>query len=516
MFNEKEIKELFDSPKFKRSQTEYISNEKIYEKMNLDNIMFSRQILHIKLLESLKHYFEKEKKTTYIKVVDILINDILSDQLNFKSDDLTYEKMDKLKNENNDMKYAVSWLEEYSTIKQKKIINRQLNQLPTSFLKRKSVNDLGDIKNILEKELKNSNKIKSTKKLIPLLNNPNNISIDRNFIIFNEKLINNIENENFNIFELDKEVGREQTLGIICFYIFNSFGMYNLIRYPYFENFIIKISKGYIRENPYHNDLHAGDVTQTCMIFLRKGKINDYIKLDLYSLCALILSCIIHDFKHPGLTNNFLVNTQNKIAIRYNDKSVLENYHIAEAFKIIKKDSDYDIFNDMDKTESSLIRKKMIQCVLSTDMINHTKIFSFIKLINEKEIDLENIFDNLNEVSKNERQQNFMDLIIHACDISNPTKPYEIYKIWANKVMNEFYLQGDKEKELGIPISFLCDRNTTSIPQGQIGFIEGVVFPFFDTFAKMFKGLWFTIDNMENNKNEFLKIKEEDEKKKKL
>ena len=109
-----------------------------------------------------------------------------------------------------------------------------------------------------------------------------------------------------------------------------------------------------------------------------------------------------------------------------------------------------------------------------------------------------------------------MDLIIHACDISNPTKPYEIYIIWANNVMNEFYLQGDKEKELGIPVSFLCDRNTTSIPQGQIGFIEGVVFPFFDTFAKMFKGLWFTIENMENNKNEFLKIKEEDEKKKKL
>ena len=516
MFNEKEIKELFDSPKLKRAQTEYSPNENIYQKSNLDNIMFSRQLLHIKLLQSLKNYFEKENKATYIKVVDILINDILSDQLNFKSDDLTYEKMDKLKNENNDMKYVVSWLEEFSTIKQKNIITKQLNQLPTSFLKRKSVNDLGDIKNILEKELKYSNKINNTKKLIPLFNNPNNISIDRNFIIFNEKLINNIENENFNIFELDKEVGRDQTLGIICFYIFNSFGMYNLIRYPYFENFIIKISKGYIRENPYHNDLHAGDVTQTCMVFLRKGKINDYIKLDLYSLCALILSCIIHDFKHPGLTNNFLVNTQNKIAIRYNDKSVLENYHIAEAFKIIKKDSDYDIFNDLDKTESSLIRKKMIQCVLSTDMINHAKIFSFIKLINEKEIDLENIFDNLNEVSKNERQQNFMDLIIHACDISNPTKPYEIYNIWANKVMNEFYLQGDKEKALAIPVSFLCDRNTTSIPQGQIGFIEGVVFPFFDTFAKMFKGLWFTIDNLERNKNEFLKIKEEDEKKKKV
>ena len=282
------------------------------------------------------------------------------------------------------MKYALTWLEEYSTIKQKGIIQKQLNQLPTSFLKRKSVNDLGDIKTILESELKNNSNRNSSKTLISLYNNPNNISIEKNFIIFNENLINNIENENFNIFKLDAEVGRDQTLGIISFYIFNSFGFYNLIKYPNFENFIKKISKGYIRENPYHNDLHAGDVTQTCMLFLKKGKINDYIKLDLYSLCALFLSCIIHDFKHPGLTNNFLVNTQHKIAIKYNDRSVLESYHLAESFKIIKKNCKYDIFNDMDKTESSLIRKKMIQCVLSTDMINHAKIFSFTKLLLEK------------------------------------------------------------------------------------------------------------------------------------
>jgi hypothetical protein len=128
------------------------------------------------------------------------------------------------------MKYTVSWLEEYSTMKQKDIITKPLNQLPTSFLKRKSVNDLGDIKNILESELKNTTKRNSSKTLISLFNHPNNISIEKNFIIFNENLINNIENENFNIFKLDEEVGRDQILGVINFYIFNSFGMYNLIK----------------------------------------------------------------------------------------------------------------------------------------------------------------------------------------------------------------------------------------------------------------------------------------------
>ena len=52
----------------------------------------------------------------------------------------------------------------------------------------------------------------------------------------------------------------------------------------------------------------------------------------------------------------------------------------------------------------------------------------------------------------------FLDLVIHSSDISNPTKPYEIYLIWAHKVMTEFYQQGDKEKPLGelvVNIQFL-------------------------------------------------------------
>jgi len=44
---------------------------------------------------------------------------------------------------------------------------------------------------------------------------------------------------------------------------------------------------------------------------------------------------LIHDFRHFGYNNPFLINSQHKLAIKYNDKSVLENFHVAEAFKII-------------------------------------------------------------------------------------------------------------------------------------------------------------------------------------
>ena len=298
-----------------------------------------------------------EKKNAYIKAMDWLKNELM-DSLLFKSDELTLSKINELKNESKDMKYAVTWLEEYSTIKLKDIDKEQEDLLPSSYSKRRDVGDINEIKNILlkEKERKGSKILHLSSKTLISSINPN-ISIDNKFLDIPEEIIENIEESTFSIFKLDEKVGRENTLGIIGYYIFNVYGFYTLIKYPIFENFIKAVTRGYIRKNPYHNDLHAGDITQTCMVFLNKGKMNNLINLDIYNLCALFISCMVHDFKHPGVTNNFLINNNDPIAIRYNDKSVLENYHVAETFNLINSHSEYNIFSDLDKTESALMRK---------------------------------------------------------------------------------------------------------------------------------------------------------------
>jgi cAMP-specific phosphodiesterase 4 len=49
-----------------------------------------------------------------------------------------------------------------------------------------------------------------------------------------------------------------------------------------------------------------------------------------------IIASAVHDVDHPGNNNPFEVATQSRLAILYNDKSVLENHHIATTFMITK------------------------------------------------------------------------------------------------------------------------------------------------------------------------------------
>ena len=327
------------------------------------------------------------------------------------------------------------------------------------------------------------------------------------FMNIDTNLFNNIENQNFNIFNLNKNVGRDNILPVIGYYIFNRLGFYNILKYNKFENWCRKIAEGYIKSNPYHTDLHAADITHTCLIYLKVGKVNKICKLSKNSKCALFLSCMCHDYKHPGVNNNFLKETRNKIAIRYNDISILENMHIAQTFKIINNpNNEYNIFQDLDTTTYKQFRKEMISCVLATDMTFHNDFLNFLKVSNEKN----KKSDKNDDKKNNEDYQNYMNILIHSSDISNPTKPFNVYFQWAELVVKEFYDQGDKEKKLNMPCS--CDRNKVTIYQSQLGFINFIEIPYFSLFVEIFENLRFYLDNLNINKQTLLEMQEKEKK----
>ena len=58
--------------------------------------------------------------------------------------------------------------------------------------------------------------------------------------------------------------------------------------------------------------------------------------------------------------------------------------------------------------------------------------------------------------------------LVHCADLSNPTKPLDIYREWTGRIMEEFFRQGDLERERGMDISPMCDRHTATIEKSQV------------------------------------------------
>jgi hypothetical protein len=232
---------------------------------------------------------------------------------------------------------------------------------------------------------------------------------------------------------------------------------------------------------------------QTSYTIFTQGNLKKKMKLTHMDVFALLIAALCHDYKHPGTNNLYQINTRSKYAMRYNDTSVLEMYHIAQSFKELQHD-DYNIFINFSPEEYRICRRRMIDCVIATDMANHVKVLNTMKTKSEsfninKGNNFEKIFQD-NEDSKKmvklfDKQQDMLNMIIHSSDISNPGKPDKISALWTKRVYGEFFVQGDLEKKQNLPISNFCDRNTTNINKAMIGFISFVVGPTIDTLTNL-------------------------------
>ena len=475
---------------FRKYSTRSNGKKKINEPKHSNlNKIFNFEELNRDKINYVYLNFDKNKKQK-IRVVhftDINGNTEHTQKKNFNK---SLTKKSNLKKSN----YKTKDLNKTINFKNDNVINNQKSNKRVLFIKTKTEYPLRNKSNGMKQHEKSIKWEKSEKSTT--YNSTNYSLYEKNL---NDEF--NIDDKDFNIFEFDKSVGRENTLVLIGKYIFNYFDFEEIINQSKFNNWCKKISEGYNRNNSYHTDLHAADITHTSYIFFKEGLINEIIKLDNSSICALFLSCICHDYKHPGLNNNYLIETNNEIAIRYNDYSILENMHISETFKLIHSNKSYNIFENFEKEKYKKMRKQMISCVLTTDMSNHKKSLDFMnKCLNEN-----------NQIQEDDKQ-NYMNLIVHSADISNPTKTFDIYYKWAELVVEEFYQQGDKEKELGLNCS--CDRNKISLYKSQLGFIDYVEIPFYTLFVKVFPKLNFLYENLSNNRQRIKLLEEENNEKK--
>eukprot|EP00026_Physarum_polycephalum_P002521 Phypoly_transcript_02528.p1 GENE.Phypoly_transcript_02528~~Phypoly_transcript_02528.p1 ORF type:complete len:390 (+),score=85.37 Phypoly_transcript_02528:1354-2523(+) len=287
-----------------------------------------------------------------------------------------------------------------------------------------------------------------------------------------EALLERIEEWDFNIFEI-AELTNGHPLFFISSALFNKHELLTKfnIDEAKFKRFITIMENGYDNKQPYHNSTHASDVLQTLNYFITKGGLSQYVtELDILSA---LIAAIIHDFEHPGLNNAYHINTQSDLAVRYNDKSVLENYHCAAAFRIIYDDQN-NIFTGLNEAQKKEVRESVVAMVLATDMAQHFDLLGKFK---------SKLAGNGFDPKDRKDRLLLLQIAIKCADISNPTKSTYLCNAWATRVMEEFYRQGDEERRQQLQISAFMDRTKPSEAKCQLGFIDFIVGPLFEVWV---------------------------------
>uniref|UniRef100_A0A8B9HYY7 Phosphodiesterase n=1 Tax=Astyanax mexicanus TaxID=7994 RepID=A0A8B9HYY7_ASTMX len=226
------------------------------------------------------------------------------------------------------------------------------------------------------------------------------------------------------------------------------------------------------RNNPFHNFRHCFCVTQMMysMIYL----CNLQEKFSQVDILILMTAAVCHDLDHPGYNNTYQINARTELAVRYNDISPLENHHCAVAFQIFSQ-ADCNIFSNFDAEAFKQIRQGTITLILATDMARHGEILDSFK----QKVDN---FDFTNE----EHVTCLKMVLIKCCDISNEVRPMEVAEPWVDCLLEEYFMQSDREKAEGLPVAPFMDREKVTKPTAQIGFIKFVLIPMFETVMKLF------------------------------
>ncbi|KAL1278548.1 hypothetical protein QQF64_025221 [Cirrhinus molitorella] len=292
--------------------------------------------------------------------------------------------------------------------------------------------------------------------------------------------LNDLNKWGLNIFRV-AEYSNNRPLSCIMFAIFQERDLLKTFRIPVdtFITYVMTLEDHYHANVAYHNSLHAADVTQSTHVLLSTPAL-DAVFTDLEILAALFAAAI-HDVDHPGVSNQFLINTNSELALMYNDESVLENHHLAVGFKLLHEEN-CDIFQNLTKRQRQSLRKLVIDMVLATDMSKHMSLLADLKtMVETKKVTSSGV---LMLDHYNDRIQVLRNMV-HCADLSNPTKPLAVYRQWTERIMEEFFRQGDKERERGMEISPMCDKHTASVEKSQVGFIDYIVHPLWETWGDL-------------------------------
>merc|ERR1712125_109673 len=159
-----------------------------------------------------------------------------------------------------------------------------------------------------------------------------------------------------------------------------------------------------------------------------------------------------------------------------NDQHVNEQHHVAAAFAVLQR-AECNFLAKLPANEYRRLRSLVIELVLGTDMANHGNLVkSFSEEFDKSTASLEPL--------SSKGAMLLLQIAMKCADLGHLALDWTLHLKWVRRLECEFFAQGDREKQLGLPVSFLMDREKPGASKSQVGFFDFVVMPLFRGLAR--------------------------------
>jgi hypothetical protein len=232
----------------------------------------------------------------------------------------------------------------------------------------------------------------------------------------------------------------------------------------------------------YHNSAHAADTLHMAQLLIggRQGGL-----FGPEMVFATIVAAAGHDIGHPGTNNAYQVDVRSHISVQHNDSSCLERYHCASLFKVAKRSAACDIFANLDPACFKRVRSAVISMILHTDNAVHVALVSEFEA-EEKAMLAERCAGGAASPLHLRNPQLTLNVLLHAADIGNSTKAWPLYMQWTERLFEEFWEQGEREKQRdldrggeGAASMEMLDVEQCCLPKCQLFFVRFFVLPLY-------------------------------------
>ncbi len=249
--------------------------------------------------------------------------------------------------------------------------------------------------------------------------------------------------------------------------------------------------RSYYFDVPFHNFLHAIDVTQMVYLFLKRGQVKDL--LEDIEVLALMVAALGHDMGHQGFNNNFMVETETDLMKRFGKQSVLERYSVHCLLGVL---SHHERLKTQIGESFEHFCGLITTSILATDMLFHYEnITHFLQGAGR-----------LGAAARGDAHARLliMKMTIKISDISNSLRISPLARRWAYKVLEEFFVQGDENRRRGLAVPPNMDRQNTDPSVAQMAFIDAVIRPTLKVYSVILKTPAYWSQNLEVNYNYWL------------